>query len=212
MVNVLQGIFGVFAFLMLLSVHAGEMADLAEYEIEPGAEIVSMWPGNTKVFFVGNSLIEGIRQNDDNKHLFWCETGISLPSLNKRLTPPNEYDIAVIEMGSNELGAYGQESFESEYASLIEKLGCPCYCLSIPPVNQIKSRYAARVCNENVELYNQYIQNVCEKTGAMYLDCTPFFGKELNPDWTGDGLHLRSQVYVDWYSWILQGIGIKSSS
>lgn len=91
-------------------------------------------------FFVGNSLVEGLRLNSDDGYPFYCEVGISLPTLNRKLALPDDYDIAIIEMGSNELGAYSEESFKNSYQELIEILDCPCYCLSIPPINWTKSR------------------------------------------------------------------------
>ena len=57
---------------------------------------------------MGNSLVEGLRLNSDDGYPFYCEVGISLPTLNRNLTLPDEYDIAIIEVGSNELGAYSE--------------------------------------------------------------------------------------------------------
>lgn len=159
-------------------------------------------------FFVGNSLMEGLRLNSDDGYPFYCEVGISLPTLNRNLVLPDEYDIAIIEMGSNELGAYSEESFEGAYKELIETLDCPCYCLSIPPINWTKSRYAARVNNTNVRLYNDYIRSVCSETGATFVDCSDFFGDTLPAEWTRDGLHLTSSTYANWYQWIGQKIGL----
>ena len=159
-------------------------------------------------FFVGNSLVEGLRLNSDDGYPFYCEVGISLPTLNRNLTLPDEYDIAIIEVGSNELGAYSEESFKGAYKELIETLNCPCYCLSIPPINWTKSRYAARVNNTNVRLYNDYIRSVCSETGATFVDCSDFFGDTLPAEWTRDGLHLTSSSYANWYQWIVQKIGL----
>lgn len=161
-----------------------------------------------KPFFVGNSLIEGMRLNSDDGYPFCCKVGISLKQLNDTLGKPTEYDCAIIEMGSNELGVYDSDEFVNEYIALIQTLDCPCFCLSIPPVNEGKSKYAARVNNKNVERYNDYIQEVCERTGAEYIDCTPFFGETLDSDWTHDGLHLGPSHYADWYCWVLEQIPI----
>jgi len=160
-------------------------------------------------FFVGNSLMEGMRLNSSDGYPFQCKVGISLPTLNQQLSPPDNYDIAVIEMGSNELGAYSEQRFKTEYVKLINTLNCPCYCLSIPPCNESKSHYAARISNDNVQLYNNYIQDVCVDTGAVYVDCSDFFGDFLQAEWTGDGLHLTSTVYSNWYQWVLAKIGLR---
>ena len=160
-------------------------------------------------FFVGNSLMEGMRLNSSDGYDFFCKVGISIGDLNRKLTLPAYYNIAIIEMGSNELGAYSEKNFKSGYTTLIDTLGCPCYCLSIPPCNETKSNYTARVNNENVKLYNSYIQDVCASTGATYIDCTEFFGESLQADWTRDGLHLTSSVYSQWYQWVLDKVGIR---
>lgn len=160
-------------------------------------------------FFVGNSLMEGMRLNSEDGYTFQCKVGISLPTLNQQLNLPDNYTMAVIEMGSNELGAYSEQRFKEEYIKLINTLNCPCYCLSIPPCNEAKSQYADRICNANVRLYNSYIQDVCTETGATYVDCSEFFGDVLPAEWTGDGLHLSSSVYANWYQWVLSKVGLK---
>ncbi len=159
-------------------------------------------------FFVGNSLVEGMRLNSDDGYDFCCKVGISLKELNNKLKKPESYDCAIIEMGSNELGSYSEDDFCSEYKALIQTLDCPCYCLSIPPVNEQKSKYASRISNKNVKRYNDYIQQVCEDTGAVYIDCSPFFGEQLNRAWTHDGLHLGSEQYAEWYAWVLEQVPI----
>ena len=168
-------------------------------------------PANAVPFFVGNSLVEGMRQSSEDGYPFYCEVGISLAELNQKLVLPEQYDIAIIEVGSNELGAYSEDKFVAEYEKLIAALDCPCYCLSIPPCNETKSKYADRISNDNVKRYNGYVQQVCENTGATFVDCSAFFGTELMEDWTGDGLHLRANIYADWYQWILEQIGITAA-
>lgn len=165
-------------------------------------------PADAIPFFVGNSLVEGMRQNSEDGYPFFCEVGISLAELNQKLVLPEEYDIAIIEVGSNELGAYSEERFMTEYEKLIEALDCPCFCLSIPPCNEKKSKYADRINNDNVDRYNGYVRQVCENTGAAFIDCGDLFGTELREDWTGDGLHLRASVYASWYRWVLEQIGV----
>lgn len=155
-----------------------------------------------KPLFVGNSLVEGMRMNCPDDYPFFCETGIWLQTLNDKLSLPEDFDCAIIEMGSNELGGYSRDKFMDEYRTLISRLGKPCFCLSIPPVCEAKSRYADRICNANVELYNSYIEELCEETGAIYIDCSEFFGDVLDPAWTWDGLHLSSPAYLDWYTWV----------
>ena len=162
--------------------------------------------------FVGNSMVTGLK-NVGLNNLYANKTGISLKELNDKLDtllPNGAYNAVVIEMGSNELGLYSHEEFVSEYVELIEKLGAAyTYCLSIPPVNESKSVYGARINNQNVVLYNSYVQEVCSRTGSTYVDCSEFFGSTLKSSWTGDGLHLHDDIYHDWHQWIMDTIGDK---
>lgn len=160
-------------------------------------------------FFVGNSLMVGLESRCTEGYTFQSKTGISLSALNNQLKLPDNYTMAVIEMGTNELGVYSKEQFKSDYATLIEKLDCLCYCLSIPPVNESKSNYADRVNNNNVKLYNSYIIEICEETGSIYVDCSEFFGDILCAGWTHDGLHMSGQTYENWYRWVLEKVGLR---
>lgn len=193
---------------MVAPTSAQQPVEVTEVVIDEGNSPLDNDGDVWEPFFVGNSLMEGMRLNSNDGYPFQCEVGISLPSLNRKLSPPDSYNMAVIEMGTNELGAYSEQKFKEGYITLINTLNCPCYCLSIPPVNEGKSTYAARVCNENVVLYNSYIRDVCEDTGATYVDCSEFFGDTLPDKWTWDGLHLTSATYASWYEWIKEAIGL----
>lgn len=168
---------------------------------------------DARILFLGNSLVYGLKSVSEDlsrSDSFVCKIGISLTEFNKRYLRQAQgldCDAVVIEMGSNELGVYEKETFVSEYRRLASSFGCPVYCLSIPPVNEGKSRYGARINNVNVELYNEYVKEVAVAAGARYIDCYDFFGQTLNSTWTGDGLHLKSQVYTNWYTWILEQLG-----
>lgn len=158
--------------------------------------------------FVGNSLVEGMRLNSDDGFDFWCEVGISLDELNRTLVVPDDFDCVVVEMGSNELGRWDEASFVVAYEELLSRFDVPRFCLSVPPVNEARSRYAPRVNNDNVAEVNVWIRDLCGRTGATFVDCESFFGEELRGEWTGDGLHLRPDVYAAWYEWVLAEVGV----
>ena len=83
---------------------------VSEAAIKYGQEIQAQKAAEPKIpFFVGNSLVEGMRLNSDDGYPFCCKVGISLKELNDTLKLPDDYDIAIIEMGSNELGLYSEE-------------------------------------------------------------------------------------------------------
>lgn len=155
--------------------------------------------------YLGNSLVAGLESVSASEDKFICKVGISLRELNKTFLPKaveTDKNTVLIEMGSNELGVYSAKEFIEAYTQTVNSFGCTVYCLSIPPVNERKSKYAPRVNNANVQLYNSYIQIVCEQTGATYIDCSEFFGDTLKAAWTGDGLHLKTSVYEQWLGWI----------
>lgn len=164
--------------------------------------------------FLGNSLVSGLESVSTTDTKFVCKVGVSLKELNKTYTPRAaalEKNTVLIEMGSNELGVYTKEEFIAAYIKAVSSFDCTVYCLSIPPVNEAKSKYAPRVNNVNVKLYNSYIQEVCNEIGATYLDCSEFFGDTLQPSWTGDGLHLKTNIYAQWLDWIQQKLDEKAA-
>lgn len=156
--------------------------------------------------FIGNSLVTGLKGASQEKNSFVCKVGISLNELNRKHVPSalkKAHNTVVIEMGTNELGVYSKDEFVTGYTELVEAFnGEDIYCLSIPPINERKSSYRKSVNNSNVQLYNSYIEEVCNATGATYLNCEGFFGNTLNSDWTGDGIHLKSDIYAEWLLWI----------
>lgn len=166
---------------------------------------------NDELIFIGNSLVEGLRLNSGTSNIFTCKVGVSLDGLydngiyNTILN--SKFKVAVIEMGTNELGGYKEERFKTSYINLINtvKESNPeaiVYCVSIPPTSSTKSR-TSRFNNKNVQIYNQYIRDVCEQTGSHYIDCTEMFGDVLDSNWSRDGIHLSSSIYKEWYDYII---------
>lgn len=174
--------------------------------VENTAEPDPLLPENGKVLFLGNSLVQGLQAACDHADAdFICKKGISLPGLDKMLEGRDlsGYGLAVIEMGSNELGLWSESDFESAYGGILDRLDCKAVCLSIPPVCEAKSGYSGRVCNANVIEYNSWISDLCgDREGAIYLDCGAFFGESLDPKMTGDGLHLNYAGYRSWLEWV----------
>lgn len=156
-----------------------------------------------KILYAGNSLACGLRAVNANPEAsFLCKTGISLPSLDGMLPGSRTWDAAVLVMGTNELGLWSEADFKSAYGSVLDKLGPRTACLSVPPVCQEKSRYGPRTSSANAALYSSWIKDACEEKGAVFVDCAEFFGDELDPELTGDGLHLTADGYRVWLAWL----------
>lgn len=170
---------------------------------------------NDRIMFIGNSLVEGLRLNNDSNNQFYCKVGVSLSGLRSKIYGQIDnasFDIAVIEMGTNELGGWSAEDFKSSYIDLIDRIlsnnpSAKVICLSIPPVSQSRDNSGSRFNNKNVTLYNKHIESVAASFDqTIYLDCSPFFGDILKSNWTGDGIHLSSSVYREWYNYIIDKI------
>lgn len=186
--------------------------DTAPSEIAPSsgpmpAPMERWLPEGGSVLFIGNSLVQGLQSvNDYENASFICKKGVSLAGLLSMLSEGagSDHDIAVVEMGSNELGLWSEKNFKASYNEMLDRLACPAVCLSVPPVCGAKSRYAARVNSENAEACSGWIRDICEaRDDAVFLDCSGFFGDALDPAWTGDGLHLTGAAYRSWHEWIM---------
>lgn len=170
---------------------------------EPEPEPEPFLARGDKVLYAGNSLACGLRAVNANPDAsFSCKTGISLPSLDGMLPGNRTWDAAVLIMGTNELGLWPEADFKSAYGSVLDKLGPRMACLSVPPVCAEKSRYGPRTSSANAALYSSWIRDVCEEKGTVFIDCSGFFGNELDPALTGDGLHLTADGYRAWLAWI----------
>ena len=165
-----------------------------------------------KYLFVGNSLVTGLKAYGDEEHTYVCKVGISLPALIKDYSDDikaADFNIALIQMGSNELGGWKKENFKDRYTELIAVIqnaspGCRVICMSIVPVTTARDTGGTRFNNANVATYTEWIKEVVEETGTEFLDLSPFFGTVLRTDWAGnDGMHLKGTIYKNWYEYIM---------
>lgn len=186
--------------------------DILEYSNNKTRIEINNAIDNETILFIGNSLIEGIRISTDTNNKFLCKVGISLNGLKDNIydkISKSKFDLAIIGMGTNELGGYSKEAFIEGYNELISKIqstnpDSSIVLLSIPPVSASKSSSGTRFNNKNVKIYNEYIQEIADQQDQIiYLDCTDFFGSELKSSWTGDGIHMSGSIYNDWYNFII---------
>lgn len=165
---------------------------------------------NSDILFIGNSLTEGLRLVSNTNNKFICKVGVSLDGLNLSSMYNMDFKVVIINMGTNEIGAYTEEHFQSSYIRLIETIQeynptARIICCSVPPILQ-RGCYAAQYNNENAKVYTGYIQKIAAICGVEFLDNTEFFGEELHPDWTGDGLHFYGNIYQAWYEFLINSI------
>lgn len=171
---------------------------------------------NDKLMFIGNSLVEGLRLNNNSNNQFYCKVGISLSGLKSKIYTQidnADFDVAIIEMGTNELGGWSEDDFKSSYFDLIDHIlsnnpSAQVICLSIPPVSANKNNSGTRFNNSNVVKYNNWVEDIATTLDqTVYIDCSDFFGDVLNSNWTGDGIHLSGNIYADWYNYIIDKLG-----
>lgn len=166
------------------------------------------------LIFVGNSLVEGLRLYSESNNQFYCKVGVSLQGLKEEIYKQIEQtncEIVIIEMGTNELGVYSEKDFINGYLDLVSLIRNKnseslIYCLSIPPVSENKSNSCEYFNNQNVQRYNEYIKEFCNINNLKYIDNTAFFGNVLKSNWTGDGIHLKGEIYKNWYSYIIENL------
>lgn len=166
------------------------------------------------ILFIGNSLTVGMMQTTNSNNTFLCKTGISLDGLKENIyeeIKEKEFKVAIIGMGTNELGFYTKEQFKNSYNELILHIktvnpNAKIICMSVPPVTKWKSDSNSNFTNKNAKTYNGYIEEICKENNLIYLDNTEFFDEELKDDWSGDGIHFTGKIYQNWYEWIIENI------
>ena len=166
---------------------------------------------NGDILFIGNSLTEGLRLVSNTNNKFICKVGVSLDGLNLSSMYSMDFKVVIINMGTNEIGAYTEEHFKASYIKLINEIreynpDAQIICCSIPPILQTGC-YAEQYNNTNAKLYTKYIKTIAETCNVDFLDNAEFFGEELIPDWTGDGLHFYGNIYQAWYEFLINSIG-----
>lgn len=163
---------------------------------------------------LGNSLVVGIESVSQNKPEVISEIGLNLTGMKKYYNKIKNTDFknVIIEMGTNELG-WDDVKFKTHYQNLIDFIKeineeCSIFLVSIPPVSKEKSQSNNTYTNKNVKRLNAAVKSLCEENDLKYIDCSNFFGEELSANMTGDGIHLNSSGYYNWYQYICECVGI----
>ena len=171
------------------------------------------------ILFLGNSLIYGI-DSVVEEHTFISKIGITI----KGLREGNYYeefknhplDTVVIEIGTNELGWFGEKNFKEEFDILITEIKAQnrksnIILMTIPPVSENRDMTDEYFNNKNVQLYNKYIYDISQTYELMVIDTHEIFGDILSPENTDDGIHLKSHNYEEWYDFIIKKIEERNS-
>lgn len=164
------------------------------------------------ILFIGNSLICGIDMVTDG-HNFISEVGYTIKSLRTegyyKYLDTYPLDTVIIELGTNELGWFGEDNFKNEFDILISEIqtrnsNSDIVLMTIPPVSEKRDSTEEHFNNKNVELYNKYLRDIAIKYNLMLIDTHEIFGDILSPEDTTDGIHLKGDKYKEWYDFIIK--------
>lgn len=171
------------------------------------------------MLFIGNSLIYGI-DSITEEHTFISKIGITIKGLREQNFYDNlkhhSLDTVIIELGTNELGWFGEDNFKEEFDILITKIRSQnrksnIILMTIPPVSESRDLTDEYFNNKNVQTYNKYIYDIAQTYDLMVIDTHEIFGDVLAPENTDDGIHLRGHNYEEWYNFIIQKIEKRNS-
>lgn len=118
-----------------------------------------------------------------------------------------------IGLGINSVGYPSMEKFYSNYSAFIDEIRlrqpeAVIYVQNIIPLNEpiLQARGSGDYFNNNnVQLFNSYIQTIAQEKDLYYLDLYSFFLDEngqLPPEAGGDGIHLNAQYAKIWAEYL----------
>ncbi len=171
------------------------------------------FPPHTATLFIGDSMTEGF---DLKRHLGVDSTvnmGISgdfTSGILKRLNPVEKLQPVeiFIMIGINDiLKSVPQDRIKTQYEQIITQLQklCPLskiYVQSNLPTtniggNEIANDYVVSLVRD----LNAFLELMCTEKNVTFINLYPLYelnGRELNPLYTYDGLHLNDEGYVVW--------------
>lgn len=179
--------------------------------------------------FIGDSRIVGLSQYGDLEQAdFAAEVGLTVFRLfdkkfleidNNRkketiedLLEEKQYKKIYLMVGINELGTGDEERFQKAYRETVEKMktlqpNAVIFVQGLMHVTAKKSKAEKYINNEHINIRNNGIAQLADGKRVFYLDINPLYDDEtgnLNPLFTGDGVHLKAQYYALWRAYLMQ--------
>lgn len=123
-----------------------------------------------------------------------------------------KYDKIYIMLGINELGNETAELFYEQYKTVIDEIRtlqpeAVIFVESIMHVSDKKDREGTYINNEEIYRRNDKIKLLADNKHVFWLDVNEVFDQEgtgkLNPDYTGDGVHLKVKCIPIWRDFLL---------
>lgn len=125
------------------------------------------------------------------------------------LLKQNKYGKIYIMLGINELG-FDYDTNLVKYKKLIDSIRTlqPDTIVFIEAnlrVGPDKSNNDSIINNANINRFNEAISKFANNYDSVYIDVNPIFDDgygNLNPEFTGDDVHLYANHYTDWVNWL----------
>ncbi len=123
-----------------------------------------------------------------------------------------KYDKIYIMLGINELGNETADIFYEQYKTVIDEIRtlqpeAVIFVESIMHVSEAKDREGTYINNEEIYRRNDKIKLLADNKHVFWLDVNEVFDQEgtgkLNPDYTGDGVHLKVKCIPIWRDFLL---------
>ncbi len=160
---------------------------------------------------IGDSRVEGVEWVLDSSKVFYDRGAYAGDLIETAKQAAAMYSKkALFWIGLNDMGVYGEDvdEFVSDYVSLIEDFllinpGCEIYIHNQPGVTEegIESfPYATYI-----ELYNEAMEEMCEKNGWTLVDGSAYLKEENYAD---DGLHFDKAFYQLWIQDMANQLGL----
>ena len=178
--------------------------------------------------FIGDSRTDGLRLfSPVGDAKYFCKTGLNIIKLMssdtkvngktlKQYLSENKFGKIYIELGVNEGDYYTPRwlEFYSNAVNEIRKLQ-PDAIICIQAIMYVTEPYGIewKYCKkENLDEKNAGLKKLCDDEYVFYIDINEAVVDEtghLNPEYTGDGMHLKAKYYYLWRDYIMQHAIIK---
>ncbi|MBR4795428.1 MAG: hypothetical protein IKX99_00515 [Lachnospiraceae bacterium] len=178
--------------------------------------------------FIGDSRTDGLRLfSPVGKASYFCKTGLNIIKLMssdtvvdgktlRQLLSSKKFGKIYIELGVNE-GDYNTPRWLKIYADAVNEIRelQPDAIICIQAIMYVTEEYGIewKYCKkENLDEKNEGLKELCDNEYVFYIDVNEAVVDEsghLNPEYTGDGMHLKAKYYYLWRDYIMQHAVIK---
>ncbi len=170
--------------------------------------------------FIGDSRMFGLQSYGDIKEGYWyAATSMGAFNINNKaidvsgigavvlddLLKQKQFPQIYINMGINEIG-YEMGYLQNAYKEFYDKIRAAQPNAKIIIISNLHVTKAHSdtgtygVTNSNINTFNEYLKSLQDGKNIFYLDVNHLFddaGGALDPAYTGDGVHVYAQQYLD---------------